>query len=252
MREFFLTASAWQIVIAGTVFFAGIYLIYGCLTWLLTERLLPAWGIGRKLDPRPLTKGQWQREIGLSLLSILIFGVGLLLPWGLLRLGWVNLALEPSPVQVILETLVLLLWNEVHFYITHRLLHTPWLRQFHLAHHRSVVTTPWSTYSFHPVEAMLLGNVIVWPMWVHDFSIAALITLPLLSLLFNSIGHSNYDVYPQGTSPWFQASRRHHLHHACFKGNFGFMFAFMDRLLGTSLPDDAAALQLEKWHARQS
>lgn len=252
MREFFLTAPGWHIVIAGTLFFACIYLIFGCLNWLLTHYLLPALGIGNKLDPRPLISGQWQHEIGLSLLSILIFGIGLLLPWGLLQFGWAELALQPSIVQIVIEIPVLLLWNEIHFYITHRLLHTRWLRRFHLAHHRSIVTTPWSTYSFHPVEAMLLGNVIVWPMLLHDFSIAALISLPLLSLLFNSIGHSNYDFHPQGTSSWYKASRRHHLHHACFKGNFGFMFTFMDRLLGTSLPDDAATLPIEKWQARQS
>ncbi len=252
MRDFFLTATAWQIVLVGTLFFASIYLIYGGLSWLLTQHLLPAAGLGKKIDPRPTAQGQWQREAGLSFLSIMIFGVGLLIPWGLLQTGWAGLAADPSRLQIIFEIILLLAWNEVHFYINHRLLHTPWLRRFHLPHHRSIVTTPWSTYSFHPVEAMLLGNVIVWPMLIHDFSIIALVSLPLLSLLFNSIGHSNYDFCPRGTSFWYKASRRHHLHHACFNGNYGFMFPFMDRLSGTSLPDDAALPQITKWQTHQS
>ena len=80
---------------------------------------------------------------------------------------------------------VLLVWNDIHFYANHRLLHTRWLRRFHAQHHRSLVTTPFSTYSFHPLEAALLGNVILLPMLLHDFSFAALLSLPVMSLLLN-------------------------------------------------------------------
>lgn len=249
MREFFVTASASQIVITGILFFGGIYLLFGVTNWLLTRYVLPWLRIGSMLDPRPLNVGQLQRELGLSFVSVIIFGTGLLLPWGLLQLGWAQLAVDPSLGQIGLEILVLVLWNEIHFYINHRLLHTRWLKQFHLPHHRSIVTTPWSTYSFHPIEAMMLGNVIIWPMLFHDFSIAALIALPLLSLLFNSVGHSNYD-FNRHEGLWRGASRRHHLHHACFNGNFGFMLPFMDQLLDTRLPADAAATQIAKWQAR--
>jgi lathosterol oxidase len=252
MRDFFLTTSAWQMIIAGWIFFAAIYVIFGSVNWLLTRYILPGLGIGRTLDPRPLAKGQLQRELGLSSLSILIFGAGMIFPWGILQLGWANLAVDPTTLQIALEIIALLIWNEVHFYINHRLLHTAWLRGLHLPHHRSVVTTPWSTYSFHPVEAAMLGNVILWPMLVHDFSAIALLSLPLLSLVFNNIGHSNYDFRPHGKGLWREASRRHHLHHACFNGNFGFMFPFMDHLLKTSLPADAAEPQLTKWQARKS
>ena len=39
---------------------------------------------------------------------------------------------------------------------------------------------------------------------------------------------------------WLDASRRHHLHHACYHGNYGFLLSVFDRLLGTALPVDAA------------
>src|SRR5690606_40504614 len=92
-------------------------------------------------------------------------------PWGLLQLGWARLDPDAGAGRIALEILALVAWNDVHFWINHRLLHTRLLRRFHLPHHRSVVTTPFSTYSFHPVEALMLGNVILLPMVLHDFSL---------------------------------------------------------------------------------
>jgi hypothetical protein len=34
----------------------------------------------------------------------------------------------------------------------------------HIKHHRSVITTPFSAYSFHPLESFLLGSVM--PLWL--------------------------------------------------------------------------------------
>jgi Delta7-sterol 5-desaturase len=252
VREFILNCTVIEIMLAGIVFFFSIYLLFGCFNWFLTHQLLPYFGIGQRLDPRPLGVGQLKREFGLSLMSILIFGLGMIFPWGLLHLGWARLAIDPSLVQTLLEILVLIVWNEIHFYINHRLLHTRLLRQFHLPHHRSVVTTPWSAYSFHPIEAAMLGNVILLPMLVHDFSVHALFAVPLFSLLFNSIGHSNFDFNPRSPRVIFNGARRHHLHHACFHGNYGFMFPFMDWLGKTALPADAAAKQLTQWESKRS
>ncbi len=251
MAQTFTALSAIEVMAYGLLFFGGIYLLFGSLTWVLTRRVLPALGIGRTLDPRPLQPGQLRRELMQSGVSVLIFGLGMIFPWGLLQLGWARLAVDPGATRIALEILVLVIWNDVHFYLNHRLLHTRWLRRFHLPHHRSVVTTPFSTYSFHPVEALMLGNVILLPMVLHDFSFWALLSVPLFSLFFNCIGHANYDFFTR-VSPmhWFAASRRHHLHHACYHGNFGFQFTFMDRLFRSVLAPDAAQQQLGA-HARR-
>lgn len=242
MQAFVLESRWYEIILAGWLFFGGIYLFFGALTTLLTRWLLPAIGYGRRLDPRPLAAGQLRREWLQSASSVLLYGGGMVLPWGLLQLGWAKLAVDPPWWRIAAEMLVLVMWNEVHFYANHWLLHTRWLRRFHLPHHRSVVTTPWATYSFHPVEAAMLGNVMLLPMLVHDFSFAALLALPLFSLTFNSVGHSNYDFLPDFDRDrwWLNGARRHHLHHACFHGNYSFMLPFMDRLCGTALPPDAA------------
>ncbi|AOB24858.1 MULTISPECIES: sterol desaturase family protein [Bordetella] len=251
MGQAFAALSVWQVMGYGLAFFGGIYLLFGAATWLLTQRVLPALGVGRPLDPRPLGPGQLRREFLQSGLSVLIFGLGMVFPWGLVQLGWARLDDNAGPWRIAAEILALVIWNDVHFWINHRLLHTRLLRRFHLPHHRSVVTTPFSTYSFHPIEALMLGNVILLPMVVHDFSFWSLLSVPLFSLFFNCVGHANYDFFP-GVSyaHWFAASRRHHLHHACYQGNFGFQFTFMDRLFGTRLGADAARTQLAAYRKR--
>ena len=251
MGQTFQSLPFWQVILYGLAFFGGIYLLFGAATWVLTRHVLPALGIGHVLDPRPLAPGQLKHELLQSGLSVLIFGTGMIFPWGLLQLGWARLTPDASASRIALEILALVAWNDIHFWINHRLLHTKLLRRFHLPHHRSVVTTPFATYSFHPVEALMLGNVILLPMLVHDFSFWSLFSVPLFSLFFNCIGHANYDFFPRVSyAHWFAASRRHHLHHACYNGNFGFQFTFMDRLFRTRLAADAAKAQLDAYAKR--
>lgn len=253
MAQTFQSLSVFHVMFWGLLFFGSLYLSFGMLTWLLTQCVLPQLGIGRMLDPRPVNSGQLKREAFQSAASVLIFGLGMVFPWGLLQLGWARLAVNASGWQIAIEIAALVVWNDVHFWASHRALHTRWLRRFHGPHHRSVVTTPFSTYSFHPVEALMLGNVILLPMLVHDFSFWALASVPVFSLFFNCVGHSNYDFFPSVSySHWFSASRRHHLHHACHGGNYGFQFTFMDRLCRTRLAADAAHVQLDTFRRKQA
>ena len=233
-----------MIAAAGIAYFALLYFAVALLGILLV-RVLPRFGFGRVIDPRPLPAGQLRREILDACVSIVIFGAGLIVPWWLLRSGWAQLTSDPSTLRIIAEVFVLFFWNELHFYANHRLLHTPWLRRFHADHHRSHTPTPFSTYAFHPVEAVMLGSVPLIPMLLHDFSFAALFCLPILSIVLNGLGHANYEFSRRAPAHGpLGASRRHHLHHACYSGNYGFLLTFFDRVMRTELPLDAADARL--------
>ncbi len=248
MMQALITHTHWtHIALIGCAFFASIYLGFGLISLLLTRIVLPAVKHGGYLDPRPIAAGQLKREWLLSLCSILIFGIGVVVPCAMVKFGYSTINDQATATTIALEVLALIVWNELHFFTCHRLLHTPLLRRFHLPHHRSVVTTPWATYSFHPIEAMMLGSVLIVPMLVHDFSFWSLLATPLFSLLFNSIGHSNYDFLPDANKDrwWLNGARRHHLHHVCYTGNYGFMFPFVDRVFGTSLAANAAQPAIE-------
>lgn len=88
--------------------------------------------------------------------------------------------------------------------MVHRSLHwRPLYRRVHTWHHRSVVTTPCSAYSFHTVESFLFGSVMPLALLLHAFSPWALLGLTVMSLLLNVGGHLlaerlNQQLGPQG------------------------------------------------------
>jgi sterol desaturase/sphingolipid hydroxylase (fatty acid hydroxylase superfamily) len=220
----------------------GFLLIYfgvGGLTHLLVTRVFPALHVGRPIAERALAPGQLAREIRQSLVSIAIFGgYGLLTALGARARLWTVLPVR-SPGGVALEIAFLVLWNDLHFYAIHRALHGRWLFQHvHRAHHRAIRPTPFSTYAMHPIEALLLGSVMVLVQPFHAFSVPTLLLFPLVSLLMNNLGHMNYDLVPdRGLWHPLAATRRHESHHRHVTGNYGFLLPVLDRWLGTTLAD---------------
>jgi Delta7-sterol 5-desaturase len=137
----------------------------------------------------------------------------------------------------------LLLFNDFWFYCWHRALHHPKLFRFvHSVHHKSVDVNPFSSYSFHWFEGLVLG------LWILPAALFLPIYLPMLGAmhaigLFNNVmSHSGYEFFPRGllrvpVLRWINTSTFHNLHHTSSRGNYGLMFRLWDRLLGTELPD---------------
>jgi sterol desaturase/sphingolipid hydroxylase (fatty acid hydroxylase superfamily) len=231
--------GAWGCLIVlalSTVYFLLLYFGFAESATFLTSRVFPAIGVGDVVDKRPLRDNQISREIRHSLNSIAIFGCYGLLTFLAYRSGVVDISFNASPQKTALNTIFLFFWNEMHFYASHRLLHTRYLyRHVHRIHHESAVPTAYSTYSFHWFEAVLLGSVMIIPMLFYSFSAIALLALPLLSIFFNTIGHWNYNVFARRADHMHSASVTHGLHHRRVAGNYGFYLPFIDRLSGTSL-----------------
>lgn len=236
-----MNIGVFAFIACALLYFAGIYAATA-IFWQTVVVACHRLGIGYYLDTRSLRPGQTVTELLLSLSSIVIFGIGSALIWWLIDAGQVQLRADSWSLPHLLiwcaELLVLLVWNDVHFYAMHRLLHMRWLyRRVHIHHHRSVRTTALTAYSFHPIEAMLYGSVLLLPMLVYSFSWQTILAFPLLSLILNQKGHCNYAFTSQPLAALNTDTRRHQLHHARFNGNYGFLWSFMDRLMGTELPD---------------
>ncbi len=137
--------------------------------------------------------------------------------------------------------IALIVLNDAWFYFWHRLLHHPRIfRHVHAVHHRSVDVNPFSSYSFHWVEGLILGG------WVLPVVLLVPIYLPMLGVLQgiglanNVMSHLGCEFLPRSLLRvpllrWINTSTFHNLHHTSFKGNYGLMFRFWDRLLGTEL-----------------
>jgi Delta7-sterol 5-desaturase len=160
--------------------------------------------------------------------------------------GHTQLTLEASAIgwpMIALTFVGLLIFNDAWFYFWHRLLHHPKLfRHVHAVHHKSVDVNPFSSYSFHWFEGLILGA------WILPVALVLPIYMPMLGvmhgvgLLNNIMSHLGYELFPRWLMRvpllrWINTSTFHNLHHTSFRGNYALMFRFWDRMLGTELPN---------------
>ncbi|TDQ11420.1 sterol desaturase family protein [Pedobacter metabolipauper] len=178
---------------------------------------------------------QVRKEIWQSMRSIFVFSLqGIIIQQGLL-FGWFNISYDLNG-WFFLQIVLLFLWNEIHFFGCHYLLHTRFMmKRVHWVHHHSKEPTVFSTFSFHWIEAFLLGTVIVFPLLVYPFQTAAILSLPIMSLVINLLGHCNYDFFSaHAPEHILKFSYRHSMHHKRGRGNLGFLLPWLDTLFKTT------------------
>lgn len=137
-------------------------------------------------------------------------------------------------------TIVLMFFiHDTYFYWMHRLMHYPKLfKHVHLIHHKSTNPSPWTSYAFHPFEAVIEAGImplIAFTLPVHP---SALVLFLLLQFIYNVYGHLGYELYPKNfhksmIGRWINTGTAHNLHHKHFTGNYGLYFLIWDRTMGT-------------------
>jgi len=216
-------------------YFAFLYFGLGYLYWKIC-RLGLTQGWMEKINDRPYSKQQLLFELRQSLISIVIFGFSAFPLAFLIRKQLIHPG-EPTWTNILLGLVMLTFWNEIHFYIIHRIMHLPWLmKKAHYIHHRSVVPSVFSVYSFHPLEAALLSSVLVTIAPFYPFPTAALMLFPTVSILINFSGHSNYRLVLKTKRKWLLFATKHNDHHGKAGPEFGFMTNFMDYLFTKKKP----------------
>ncbi|MEB3187975.1 MAG: sterol desaturase family protein [bacterium] len=206
----------------------------------------------RRIATEPVSRAQLNRELRLSVVTMIIFGaVG-----GLMNVlnerGIVHVCIDGDcggPAYTGLMTLVLVLAHDTYFYWTHRWLHTPWLfRHFHIDHHRSKDPTPLSVLAHHPVDAFLSVGFLYAVIVVVPVPVASILMFQVVLFVFNVLGHLGLEYMPAGyvRTPlfaWLNSPTHHHLHHRATHYNHGLYFNFWDRLCGTEHPEYAGQFE---------
>ncbi len=224
------------------VYFAFLYFGLGWIYWKIC-RVGCKQGWMEKINPQPYTRQQLLFELRQSLGSLLIFGFSSFPLAYLIRAGHTHPGVN-SLGNILLGLAILTLWNEVHFYIIHRTMHLPWLmKKVHAIHHRSVVPSVFSVYSFHPLEAALLSTILVTIAPFYPFPTAALMLFPTVSILINFSGHSNYRLILKNKYKPLLFATKHNDHHGKAGPEFGFMTNFMDRLFTRKKPTNTTKTQ---------
>jgi lathosterol oxidase len=210
---------------ATIAWFALIYAAIAGGAWLFA--------VDRSRSGPMLRPGQVRRELLLSSLSILVFALQSVALVACVREGWLAIAWDRPFWSLAWELPLLYLWNELHFFAVHRALHwRPAYRAVHAWHHRSLATTPFSAYSFHPAESFLLGTVMPLALLMFAWSPAALLGLTVMSLMLNVAGHVAHDTMRPAFAFIQGQSRHHNRHHREFRVHYGFSLPLLDRWWG--------------------
>ncbi len=196
-----------------------------------TCKLLHRYNKLSKITAMDADSKQLKREIKHSINSIIIFAASALPIIYLIRSGIIQL-LPDNITNAMLGIVLLTLWNECYFFMVHRLMHYPWwMKHVHYIHHQSKVPTVYSVYSFHWIEAFLLGSVQLVILPIVPISAVAIFVYPLTSVLLNYAGHCNYR-FGNGTGKGWQLFGTHHNeHHHKGRKNYGFALNIFDTLL---------------------
>jgi Delta7-sterol 5-desaturase len=199
----------------------------------------------RKLNKKSYPPKQFLREITWSGITSFIFSVVGAITFVAFQRGFTAIYLDIHafplwylPISLVISMLI----HETYYYWLHRLMHHPKLyRYVHQVHHDSLITSPWTAFSFHPIEgfleALVLPAIILFlPM--HTSVIVFQLTIMTLSATIN---HLDIEIYPKNwlgnfIGKTFIGATHHSLHHKQFRFNFGLYFTFWDKLSKTESP----------------
>jgi Delta7-sterol 5-desaturase len=183
-----------------------------------------------------------RHDINLSVLSAGVFALAA--AFIMSAYGWNLTRLYSDPHQYGLWYLglsygALLVLQDTYFYFTHRLFHHPMLfRWLHQGHHRSRYPTPWTSFAFDPLEAIvqslfLIGIVFVIPL--HFITLIAVLMTMTIWAVINHLGIDQLSLsFPHHwLGRWVIGSAHHSVHHLKYTVHYGLYFTFWDKLCGT-------------------
>ncbi|WP_109698991.1 sterol desaturase family protein [Chitinophaga deserti] len=222
------------------------YFVLAGIPFLLFYILLRSSTTKYKIQNRTATKKDFFREIMHSGSSSLVFAIisviVLFTPLKSYTLLYTDFNAFPLwwvPVSLVLSLVI----HDTYFYWMHRTLHHKKLFRFtHKVHHQSVNPSPWTSYSFHILEAIAEGGILVVLAFTLPMHADVLIMFTVVSLIINVYGHLGYEIMPKGLRNSFifeiiNTSVYHNLHHSKFKGNYSLYFRWWDKLMKTENPD---------------
>lgn len=167
---------------------------------------------------------------GMSFLTTIVFmfevrGYSLLYD-DVAQYGWGYFALSIAMFLFITDMMI---------YFIHRGLHdVPLLYKYiHKPHHKWIVTTPFASHAFHPVDGFLQGVPYhIFPFLFPLHKILYLCLFVMVNIWTVSIHDCNYQV-PQSLKPYVNGAAHHTIHHSDFSYNYGQYFTLWDRIGGT-------------------
>jgi lathosterol oxidase len=199
----------------------------------------------RKINQRGYERGQFRKEIIRSNLTAILFGIsGAVMLWAWQK-GYTKIYYNVHDYSLYwlpLSLVIAMLAQETYYYWVHRWMHIPSVfRVVHKWHHDSHIASPWTAFSFHPIEGLLQAIFAPLLLLVLPMNVWVLVTWLTIMSISSVINHLDIEVYPR----WFAkvfffrgliGASHHSLHHKQYKYNYGLYFTWWDELVGTESP----------------
>lgn len=189
--------------------------------------------------------GSMRRDIQLSVLSTGVFALAAAFimtsySWGMTRLY--NDSQQYGLWYLGISYSVVLMLQDSYFYFTHRLFHNsrlfPW---FHQGHHRSRHPTPWTSFAFDPLEAIVQSFFLVGITFIIPLHLVTLFAVLITMTVWAVINHLGIERLPtffphHWLGRWVIGPAHHSIHHRKYTLHYGLYFTFWDNFLGTQDP----------------
>jgi Delta7-sterol 5-desaturase len=199
-----------------------------------------------KVSARDYKPGQFKKEIIRSIITSIIFG----LSGGLLLLqyqqGYARIYEDFVSYQwwwMPASLAIALILQEIYYYWLHRWMHIPAVfRLVHKWHHDSHVASPWTAFSFHPLEGLIQAAFLPLLLLFLPMHLYVLVFFLVIMSVSSVINHLDIEVYPK----WFAktwvgrsmiGATHHAHHHKQYKYNYGLYFTFLDKVFKTEYND---------------
>jgi len=231
----FLLTIIFFIIITGRYFLVAGLFYFVFYTWF------PKKFQSRKINKKKYKKSQLKKEIKWSLITSLIFSVAGTITVILWQKGYTKVYTKIDlfgwwylPVSLI----IFMLLHETYYYWLHRWMHQPAVFKIvHKIHHESHIASPFTAFSFHPLEGLLQAiflPLMLMIMPIHYYVIIVQLTIMTFSSVIN---HLDIEIYSKDAGnvfcKWVIGATNHSLHHKFFKYNYGLYFTFWDKIQRT-------------------
>jgi Delta7-sterol 5-desaturase len=244
----------WFLALTAVVFaiVVGRYFLIAGLFHLAFYRWQPKRWEQRKISTKAYKKDQFRKEVQWSMITALLFAVAGAAMGVLWQKGYTRIYTDVAeyPLWWLPVSLgVAMLLHETYYYWLHRWMHHPKVfRIVHKVHHDSNITSPWTAFSFHPLEGVLQALFIPLLILVLPMHIYVLLIQLTLMTFSSVINHLDIEIYPanfhkHALGRWLIGATHHALHHKQFKYNYGLYFTFWDKWKKTESPTYAGLFE---------
>lgn len=196
----------------------------------------------RKIQKEEPTKESILVDIKWSSLSMVIYVVIAYVLILLINHGYTKVYFdisEHSTSYFIFTVILFACLQDTHFYWGHRFMHShrTIFKHTHAVHHANKNPTPFTNFSFSPLENIILGLYFILMCLFIPVHIYTVMAVFIINSIGNTIGHLGYELSTPNMNKMldkiFINSIHHNMHHKYGYLNYGLYFPFWDKVMNT-------------------